>query len=174
MLSNATARGQVLHVRPAGSDSNSGGSWAAAKQTVQAAIDAANDGSTILIAAGTYFPSEPSGGASSTIPFDRTKTFQLGGDKNLVLIGGFNPDGSGQLNPRPLHNTSPTTFHTIFSGALGLAGERGDDALHVVTFAGATTDSRLDGVESLALWIASLEPAERVTIVTQLFAGGGA
>jgi hypothetical protein len=26
----------------------------------------------------------------------------------------------------------------------------------------------------LALWIASLEPAERVTIVTQLFAGGGA
>jgi hypothetical protein len=117
-----------------------------AKQTVQAAIDAANAGSTILIAAGTYFPSEPSGGASSTIPFDRTKTFRLGGDKNLRLIGGFNPDGSGQWNPGPLHDTSPTTFHTIFSGALGLVGERGDDALHVVTFAGATEVSRLDGI----------------------------
>jgi hypothetical protein len=141
MLSSPPALGQVLYVRPTGNDSDLGSDWATAKQTVQAAIDAAPDGGTILIAAGTYLPTERIVSGDG-----RTATFLLGEQKNLRLIGGYSPDGSGVWNPRPLHDTSPSAYHTILSGELGASGDLSDNALHVVTFAGATTDSQLNGV----------------------------
>lgn len=49
---------KVIHVKPTGSDSNSGLSWALAKATVQAAIDTAGSTKEVWVAAGTYQPDE--------------------------------------------------------------------------------------------------------------------
>jgi hypothetical protein len=54
VLTAATASAGVLHVRPDGDDANDGASWAAAKRTVQAAVDTADAGDEIWVAAGTY------------------------------------------------------------------------------------------------------------------------
>jgi len=43
-----------IHVKPDGDDANDGSSWALAKRTVQGALDIANSGQEIWVAAGTY------------------------------------------------------------------------------------------------------------------------
>lgn len=48
------ASGSVIYVRPTGRNTNAGSSWATAKLTVQAAIDAASSGSEVWVASGTY------------------------------------------------------------------------------------------------------------------------
>ncbi len=141
MLASSPSFGQTLYVRPTGSDLNTGTSWATAKQTVQAAIDLAGPGWTILIAEGVYLPT-----ARVIASQCRTETFLLGGDKDLRLRGGYAPDGSGVWNPRPLHDQSPGAYQTVLSGQLPSAGGCNGNAFHVVTFAGATEASLLDGV----------------------------
>jgi hypothetical protein len=47
-------RAAVFRVKPDGNDANSGASWALAKQTVSAAIQAATEGDEIWVAQGTY------------------------------------------------------------------------------------------------------------------------
>lgn len=49
-----TAHAAVIHVRPDGSDANSGADWAHAKATVQAAIDIAQQNDEIWVATGVY------------------------------------------------------------------------------------------------------------------------
>jgi hypothetical protein len=49
----------IFYVSPTGSDSNPGTSWAAAKQTIQPAIDAASAGDTVLVNDGTYALTAP-------------------------------------------------------------------------------------------------------------------
>ncbi len=44
----------VIHVATTGNDANDGSTWALAKQTVQAALDAAPSGGQVWVAAGTY------------------------------------------------------------------------------------------------------------------------
>lgn len=60
LLANTVSQtGRTWYVNAAtGSDSNSGFSASAAKATIQAAVDASNDGDVILVAPGTYSPIE--------------------------------------------------------------------------------------------------------------------
>ncbi len=44
----------TIHVSKSGSDTNSGTSWAAAKLTVRAGLNAAASGDQVWVAAGTY------------------------------------------------------------------------------------------------------------------------
>lgn len=48
------AEAAVIHVKPTGSDANSGASWAEAKRTIQAAIQTALSLDEVWVAAGTY------------------------------------------------------------------------------------------------------------------------
>ncbi|MBI2441794.1 MAG: right-handed parallel beta-helix repeat-containing protein [Lentisphaerae bacterium] len=56
LLAAISAQGATYYVSPAGSDANSGTSWALAKQTIQAGINVATSGDTVLVADGTYSP----------------------------------------------------------------------------------------------------------------------
>lgn len=50
----AAGHAAVIHVSPAGNDANAGQTWATAKRTVQAGLDAAAAGDQVWVAAGTY------------------------------------------------------------------------------------------------------------------------
>ena len=47
------------YVSPNGADANAGTSWASAKQTAQAAVNAATNGDTVLVSDGVYFLTSP-------------------------------------------------------------------------------------------------------------------
>ncbi|HWX15018.1 MAG TPA: choice-of-anchor Q domain-containing protein [Chthoniobacterales bacterium] len=49
----------IFYVRPTGSDANSGTSWPSAKKTIQAAINAASAGDTVIVNDGTYTLTSP-------------------------------------------------------------------------------------------------------------------
>src|SRR5665213_4152555 len=49
-----SARGAIRYVSPTGNDGNAGTSWATAKLTVQAAVNAALTGDTVLVTNGIY------------------------------------------------------------------------------------------------------------------------
>ncbi len=73
----------VLYVSPSGNDSNNGSSWAEAFATPQAAIDAAAEGSTILVAPGHYI------GTSTDTSIDgQARSILINKDVHVVGIAG--------------------------------------------------------------------------------------
>src|SRR5579862_6657623 len=73
VFATIATQANVVYVSPSGSDSNSGASWAQAKATVQAAINAAFTGDQVWVKAGTY-----------------TLTAQITFNNSVALYGGFN------------------------------------------------------------------------------------
>lgn len=118
-----------VDVNAAGNDT--GLSWTDAKTDLQDALDMAPAGVEILVAEGTYRPSEPAG---------RDATFLL--EDGVELYGGF-PTGGGDGT---FEARDPLMYETILSGDLGTAGDTSDNAYHVVTVApDATAAALLDG-----------------------------
>src|SRR4051812_27717003 len=74
-----SAAAQTIYVKPSGDDANSGKSWASAFKTVTKALELANPGASIWVAAGTYYP---------TSSADRSVSFVL--KDSVALFGGFN------------------------------------------------------------------------------------
>jgi hypothetical protein len=94
LLFSAQAFATVYHVRMTGSDSNTGTSWGQAFRTIRKALDVAQAGDEIWIAAGTYYPDEGPGVTDN----DRKASFYLKG--NVDMYGGFPATGNPNKNSR--------------------------------------------------------------------------
>ena len=94
------AHSAVIHVKPTGNDANSGASWAEAKQTVGAAIQAGNANDEIWVAAGVYN--------------ERIRNKVAGGlSVDMALYGGF----AGSESSRDERNIAANV--TILDGGAG-------------------------------------------------------
>ena len=117
-----------------GSDNNNGTTWASAFETLQAALDVADAGDEIWIAAGTYYPTALAEASSSDL---RDVAFVLKPD--VKIYGGF--AGSETT----LAGRSWATNTTILSGDLTATGGA-DSVYHVVISAGDVGTALLDGI----------------------------
>lgn len=118
----------IIYVDSAATGSNNGYSWANAFTDLQDALNlrmTCSKVDTILIAEGTYYPTQTLPG--STDP--RTKCFLLQ-DSNVVLIGGYKASSG-----------SRTGKASILSGDIGTKNNKSDNSYHVLihTFLDSTT-----------------------------------
>lgn len=126
----------VLYVDADAAGANTGASWADAYASLQDAIDAAEPGYQIWVAAGLYRPSkDPNGNPAPSN--DRLKTFFI--KEDIKLLGGF----AG-------HETSPGQRNrvgnpAILSGDIGEPGVHSDNAYHVLWINGVSAAASVDG-----------------------------
>jgi parallel beta-helix repeat protein len=124
----ATCHSAILCVKPDGNDANSGASWALAKKTVQAAINSANEGDEIWVAAGAY------------AEHIKNKTVGPQGSEvavNMALYGGF----VGTETARDQRNWNINM--TVLDG--GGASSPTVDGAVVIIDSLATQATRIDG-----------------------------
>ncbi len=79
--------GHRRYVKMDGDDADDGLSWATAKATLQAALELADVGDDIWVAAGTYYPTSTDD-LEGAFNNDRTKHFRL--KEGVYIYGGFN------------------------------------------------------------------------------------
>ncbi len=97
----------AVYVKPTGSDSNNGSSWATAKQTIQAGINVASPGQDVWVAAGVYtgcIRLKKGVGLYGGFTGTETSRSQRSWASNVTVIDGGNlgcavtvPDGSTEL-----------------------------------------------------------------------------
>lgn len=124
-----------LYVKATATGTGDGSSWTNAITALQLAINIAQPGDTICVAAGTYVPTFHHNGDSL-----RNSTFYISSD--ITLLGGFSgePGTEGTLEGR-----DPVAFPTILSGDLGVLGDTTDNAFHVVFIDHVSDTMQLDG-----------------------------
>ncbi|WP_226895609.1 right-handed parallel beta-helix repeat-containing protein, partial [Luteolibacter marinus] len=110
-----------------------GSSWTDAFPKLQDALAAATSGTTILVAAGTYYPDE----TATSDTNDRTATFAL--VDGVVLLGGY----AG--NETDLSLRDPSINETILSGDINQSGSLSGNAYHVLTADAVGPLTLLDG-----------------------------
>jgi autotransporter-associated beta strand protein len=116
----------VIYVKALATGANTGTSWTDAYTDLQSALAAANAGTEIWVAAGTYYPT-----ATAT----PSATFQL--ESGVAIYGGF-PGVAGQEGVFSVRNYA--THATILSGEIP-----GSNSRHVVTGSGTNNTAILDG-----------------------------
>jgi len=123
------------YVKSSANGTGDGSSWTNAYTDLQVAIDAAQAGDTICVAAGTYLPTLRFRGDSL-----RNSTFYI--NKDITLFGGFSgePGTEGTLEGR-----NPGVHETILSGDLGAPLDTLDNAFHVVFLDHVSDTMVLDG-----------------------------
>jgi predicted outer membrane repeat protein len=112
-----------LHVHPGATGAGTGESWEDAFVHLQDALDAAEPGAQIWVAAGTYLPQKDTTGNAAPANA-RFKTFFI--NKDIQLYGGF--AGTEQT----LSQRNPEANPTILSGDLGTTGVATDNAYNVL------------------------------------------
>ena len=112
--------GRRYYVMTTGNDNNDGSSWASAKATIEAALNAAAYGDDIWVAAGTYYPVSDHGLGIG----DRGRHFRM---KNGVhLYGGFEGVETKVAQRDWRANV------TRLSGDIGVRGDATDNCYHVI------------------------------------------
>lgn len=124
-----------FYVKASATGTGDGTSWTNAFTNLQHAIDIAQPGDVICVAAGTYLPTHRHDGDSL-----RHSTFYISSD--ITLLGGFSgdPGTEGTLEGR-----DPVAHATILSGDLGIPGDTIDNAFHVVFIDHVSDTMHLDG-----------------------------
>ena len=134
-----------------GDDSNDGLSWSSAFKNLQPAIDAAIQGDTIKVTAGTYLPTEKMAEvyneeATTVLPTnDRHRSFLI--KKEIHLYGGYPADATDATTTSDRDWTkNETILSGDFNGDDGNAFENTEEnALHVIVMFNVTSSTRLDG-----------------------------
>jgi hypothetical protein len=129
LLLPTAAFSAVFYVKPAGNDALSGASWTLAKKTVQAAINAANAGDEIWVAAGTYsehIKNKITGPSGSEVAVDtalyggfagtETARDQRNWQTNLTILDGGDPPPSPTVNGSVIIIDSGATQATRIDG----------------------------------------------------------
>lgn len=117
-----------LYVHAYATGANNGRTWQNAFPDLQDAIAIAESGDTILVAQGTYFPTDDS---------DREKRFLL--KNGVVILGGFN------ATECLTSQRDPILYETILSGDIGVPGDSTDNSFHVLFTLGTDSTTVLDG-----------------------------
>lgn len=133
---NPAQQGADYFVKTDGNDANDGQSWASAFATVQKAIETAQEGETIWVAQGTYYPTKDQNGNST---LSKNLTFYI--EKDLNIYGGFNGDEL-VLSQRVLDFENNAS---ILSGDIGIQGDASDNSYHVVFTAALSSGFFFDG-----------------------------
>ena len=106
------------YVKPMGSDANGGTSWAQAFRNIQTAIDFAQAGDQIWVAAGIYNPTTTLG----SNPAFYWRTFKI--QKNVKIYGGFNGTETAlaqrnwMLNETILSGTQDAVLHVVYTNGV--------------------------------------------------------
>ncbi|TVR89058.1 MAG: DUF1565 domain-containing protein, partial [Saprospirales bacterium] len=120
---------QIIYVSTAGDDGNTGDSWAQAYRTLFHAIDQADPGDDIWVAAGTYYPTFNSS--------DRDASFFL--LNGVAIYGGF-AGTETELSQRNIELNE-----TILSGDINQSGDHDGNSYSVVDGSGVDQTAVLDG-----------------------------
>ena len=143
---------KVYHVnKNNGNDSNDGLQWSSAFMNIQPAIDKAEKGDTIKVAAGVYLPAKKMADvyndkSDPVIPTNnRHRSFLI--KKDILLYGGFPVDAT---NATTMKDRNGKKHETILSGDFnGDDGESfentAENALHVIVMLNTTSNALLDG-----------------------------
>ncbi len=132
-FTSSVSFGNIIYVKSSGNNTNTGDSWASALAGVQNALDAAAEGDTVLVAEGTYKPTEsPDPNLSG-----RHRAFHIH-DKNIVLWGGY------VVGDQPGYPTG-SFQKTILSGDVGTANNSMDNSYHVLVMSDLSSQFKIKG-----------------------------
>lgn len=111
------AQGQRFYVDAETTQNGPGTSWETAFQSLQTALVSANEGDTIWVAAGTYYPTT-----------DNNQSIHFNLKDNMAIYGGFVGDET-RLDQR----TNGPSSQTILSGDIGVINTVSDNSYHLLS-----------------------------------------
>ena len=162
-----------------GDDTKDGLQWSSALKNIQPAIDMAEEGDTLLIAAGIYYPTDKIAEEhkDETPTSMRHRSFLI--KKDIVLYGGFPADATNETS---MNDRDWQANLTILSGDFdgndynkdGNYPNRQENALHVIVMLNLTSAMLLDGFHIMSGYAADdYAPVYVGNMLVQHDCGGG-